>query len=371
VAQAAAGAVTAGRTAARPGRRISAACLQEYAAGCLAAAEAHPKRDLLRRDLRLARLDMTVWFASQELANLCQATFIERGDEAPDAGHIEVYAMDPSAAGWESPAAWDDQSGFSSRQFDQILDAGGRRGFYHHDGPSWQLYDRASGVGVQTLASPLGYPAWESSSPLRLFLHWAYAARDMRLAHGATLGLNGTGVLMAGPSGSGKSGTTLAGLLYGLDSVGDDYVVLESGPDLTARAVFPVLKQDREGLQRAGIAAANLDGALPNWRGKIEFDARTICAKGLVDQMRISALFIPRIARARRTTVERASMREAALAFAPSAVFQLPGDAPAGFRLVADIVRRLPAYRVSLSEDPREIAGAIGSFLAGEGNRAG
>ena len=59
-------------------------------------------------------------------------------------------------------------------------------------------------------------------------------------------------------------------------------------------------------------------------------------------------------------------MHEAALALAPSAVFQLPGDTTQGFRFFAELARRLPAFRVRLSEDPVEIADAIGSFLARE-----
>jgi hypothetical protein len=52
-------------------------------------------------------------------------------------------------------------------------------------------------------------------------------------------------------------------------------------------------------------------------------------------------------------------------------VFQLPGDSTEGFQFFAGIVRRLPAYRVRLSEDPTEIAGRIGAFLAKEGSGAG
>ena len=144
---------------------------------------------------------------------------------------------------------------FSSREFDRILRAGNLRGFYYHDAPSWQFYDRATATGVLTLPGPLDIPPWESGSPFRLFLHWAYAAADMRLTHAATLGLGGYGALIVGASGSGKSSTALAGLLNGLDSVGDDYVLVEQGARVVAHSVFTVFKQDREGLRRAGVAA--------------------------------------------------------------------------------------------------------------------
>ena len=348
---------------------VSAASLQAYARDRLRAASAYSKGRLLRRDFRLARIDMTVWFASKAFADLCDRTLVERKDEEPPAAHAQVYAMDAEADGWEPPARWDERTGFSSREFDRILAECDQRGFYHHDAPSWQFYDRATAIGVQTLPAQLAMPPWEFGSPLRLFLHWAYAAAGMRLTHAATLGLNGRGALIAGPSGSGKSGTALAGLLNGLDSVGDDYVLVEDGPSLMAHSVFAMLKQDREGFRRAGVAIAELDACEVNWRGKIELDAARLCARGLASRMEVHALLLPVIARARRTEVERIASHEAALALAPSSVFQLPGDATEGFRFFAGIAKRLPAFRVKLSEDPVEIAGAIGSFLEGTGRR--
>jgi hypothetical protein len=371
MADAAATAVTQDKLARPPTAKVSAAGLQAYASDRLRAAMAFPKKRLMRRDVRLAKADMTVWFASRRLADLCQRTLVERRYEDPSAIHLEIYAMDAECVGWEPPARWDEEGGFSSREFDRILAAGNRRGFYHHESPSWQFYDRAAAIGVQTLATPLGIPPWESGSPLRLFLHWAYATADMRLTHAATLGANGRGVLIAGSSGSGKSATTLAGLLNGLDSVGDDYVLVEKGSSVVAHSVFAMLKQDREGLRRAGVATAEIDAAEVNWHGKVEFDAAKFAMKALAERMEIFALLIPEIARARRTEFERVTTREAALALAPSAVFQLPGDSTEGFRFLADIVRRLPAFRMTLSEDPAEIAEAIGLFLAGEGKHAG
>jgi hypothetical protein len=174
-----------------------------------------------------------------------------------------------------------------------------------------------------------------------------------------------------GPSGSGKSATTLAGVLNGLDSVGDDYVLVDIDSRVLAHPVFTVLKQDREGLRRIGLPTAAVDNAPANWRGKVELDAAACSANGLAERMEIFALLLPEIARVRKTTLQPVTSHEAALALAPSAVFQLPGDGAEGFRFLAALVRRLPAFRVRLSEDPAEIADVIGSFLARGGVDAG
>jgi hypothetical protein len=208
-------------------------------------------------------------------------------------------------------------------------------------------------------------------SPLRLFLHWAYAAAGMRLTHAATLGLRGRGVLIAGPSGSGESATAIAGLMNGLDSAGDDYVLLEGGARPMAHSVFRVLKQDRQGLRHAGVTEKAIESTGLNWHGKVEFDAADIAAGGLADRMEIVAILIPEIGGLRQTKWQAATAHEAALALTPSAVFQLPGDAAEGFRFLAAIARQIPCYRVRLSREPSEIAGSIGSFLARESRDAG
>ena len=350
----------------RPVDDVSMQSLLAYARGRLDAAAAFPKARLFRRDLRLARLDMTVWFASEALADLCDRKLVLRESAQPFEAAAEIFALDAEADGWEMPAAWRESSGFSSREFDRTLALGNVRGFYDHDAPSWQFFDTAAGIGVQTLPTQLGMPPWEEGSPLRLFLHWAYAAAGMRLTHAATLGCDGRGALMVGASGSGKSGTTLAGLLNGLSSVGDDYVLVEQGARVVAHSVFRVFKQDPEGLRRAGLPPERLADRRLNWHGKIEFDAARLSPDGFADRMDICALLLPVIARSKHTRIERVSAQKAALALAPSSVFQLAGDAGEGFRFLADLARRLPAYRVSLSEDPAEIADSIGSFLKKE-----
>jgi hypothetical protein len=309
---------------------------------------------------------LTVWFASAELAALCDRSFVTREADDAAVGQAEVLVLDGETIGWEPPAVWDEETGFSSRDFDSVLAAEGLRGFYHHDIPSWQFFDRGSSTGVMSLMTPMGIPSWETGSPLRLFLHWAYASAGLRLTHAATLGAKGRGALIVGASGSGKSGTTLAGVLRGLESVGDDYVLVEDGFPPVARSVFAIFKQDPDGLRRAGVAPAALPARDLNWHGKIEFDARRLAPNGLAARMDLRAILLPEIARARQTTIERATAQQAALALAPSAVFQLPGDGAEGFRFFTALARSLPAYKLRLSEDAAEIAGTIGAFLAGE-----
>lgn len=308
-------------------------------------------------------LDLVVWFGSEEFATSCMSRLATCEGGGAAGNRAEVLAIDATMEGWEAPAVWDTESGFSSREFDRSLATAGLRGYYHHDAPSWQFFDPAAAAGIHTLSSPAGVPPWEQGSPLRLFLHWAYARAGRRLTHAATLGLEGKGALVVGPSGSGKSGTTLSGLLNGLESAGDDYVMVEQNESVTAHAIFRIFKQDEAGLRRVGLRSADMGAGALNWHGKYEFDAHRLAPRAFVSRLEMRAIILPEIARSRRTRFSRVPPHEAALALAPSAVFQLPGDADEGFRFFAAVARRLPAYRARLSEDPSEIADAIGSLL--------
>jgi hypothetical protein len=337
--------------------------LTAYATALIQAGEGFSRARLTRCELHLPSLDLAIWFASDAFARLCRRLLIERPASQP-VDHAEIFAMDTSLAGWSPPLRWDAKGGYSAREFEQRLAGAGLRGFYEHEGPSWQVFAPARRLGVQSLAEPMGLPPWEMGSPLRLFLHWAYAASGRRLTHAAAIGADGKGALIVGPSGAGKSGTALAALCHGLASAGDDYVLLEAGERVKANAVFRIMKQDRGGLQRGGVSHPLLDAAAPNWHGKIEFDPQAIGLPPLAPELDIGAILIPSIARVARTSIERASARDAALALAPSATLQLPGDTNEGFTFFTALAKRLPAFRLALSEEPAEIAGAIGEFLA-------
>jgi hypothetical protein len=78
---------------------VSAACLHAYVRDRLTAAAAYPTERLQRRDFRLARVDLTVWFASDKLADLCERTLLQRRGDGSSPTRAVVYAMDAEADG--------------------------------------------------------------------------------------------------------------------------------------------------------------------------------------------------------------------------------------------------------------------------------
>lgn len=243
------------------------------------------------------------------------------------------------------------------------LEAVGLRGVYDADHSIWQVYEPARNRGVQ-IALEGTYPPWEVSFPLRNFLHWRYESLGMRLVHGATLGVDGVGVLLCGEGGSGKSGTTLGGMLHGLQSVGDDYVAIDPlGPAPKALPVMRLMKQDIGGLGRLGYDMRNSRAVGPNWQDKYELDLGDQPQGSRVGELRIAAIVLPRLAGGARSRVSPATQKQAMMALAPSTLRQLPGTLASGLGFMAGLARRLPSYHLELSPDAAEISATLRQLI--------
>jgi hypothetical protein len=237
---------------------------------------------------------------------------------------------------------------------------------HHHAATRfWQIWDGHSRMGLQLMAAPAMLPPWENGSPLRNLLKWGLTSPTQGLLHAGTLAIDGRGMLFVGRGGSGKSGTVLAGLCGGLESVGDDYVLAKmEGDQIYSLPLFHTLKCDAKGLERLGqLGRTDLRTRGENWQGKYEFTFPQLTGRPPAQALRITALCLPDIAHAERSHFEPLSQREAFLALTLTGLAQLPGDRAANFALCAQITRQLPCMRLRLGTDATEIARTIRSAL--------
>ncbi len=339
---------------------VEPSTIGRYGRALLDLAGSVPGHGLIEVDIRLPFLDLRVRAPEGPMLDAVRSALLPSTLDLPSKA-VEVIVLHGGRDGVPKPLGWG-QGAYVPHRISAELRAAGLQGSLFHDLRFWQFIDLAAGRGVQLMAAPEAFPPWEPGAPLRAFLHWAYADRGFRLTHAGTLGHNGRGVLLAGSGGSGKSGTVLAGLLNGLKSVGDDYVLLEADRGgVRAFPVFSTLKQDPAGFGRLGLASRI--GPRPlNWQGKHQFGIRELAADGVAEDLDIVAIFLPRIGSG-STRITPASPREALLALAPSALYQMPGERESGFRFFSGVVNSLPAYHLGLGTDPAEIAGAISAFI--------
>lgn len=314
--------------------------------------------------VRLPRLEIKAHLQEGSLAAAIRRNFVQtEGVDIPlaELPSANIFVAHPGLKGVSPPAAWAEQP-YRPHEVASLLDQAGLRASYFHDLDCWQIFDPKAALGVQLMRGQDDYPPWEPGAPLRPFLHWHYAGQGMRLAHCGTLGLDGSGVLLAGAGGSGKSGTVVAGLLNGLQSIGDDYVLLEAGTEVVGYPVFATLKQDQAGFDRLGLKDRLAPTGL-NWQGKYEFRIWDIADAPPPARMLFKALLVPRISGDAKTRIEPISRRDAMLAFAPSSIQQMPGERDSGFAFFSRVAKQLPCYTVSLGREPAELAAAIAAFL--------
>jgi hypothetical protein len=256
---------------------------------------------------------------------------------------------------------------YQERECEAALATTRYRAHFLPDDGFWQFFDKQTGCGIQLMATPEGYPLWDPGSPLRNFYHWALSSRDQGLVHAGTLASGGVGLMLAGPGGSGKSGTVLSGLIHGLSSVGDDYVVANIEADtVRAMPLFNTLKQDPGGIRRLSLGTNQNIPRAVNWQGKHQFTLNDIGPAARIESMQVRALCLPNIHGGARTSIRRAGPKEAFLALAPSGVSQIPGDRDLSFAICARLSRLLPCYHVDLSNDPEEIAITLRTFIEEE-----
>jgi hypothetical protein len=314
---------------------------------------------------RIGGLPLRFRSTDAALAELYRSRLVGLDPESQDAPALSLDLLETERLGWPAPGAAVDRGydpASTARRFARLQIAAlmpppgdGESGY------PWVFFDPCTRHGLILVRNASVLPPWTAGAPFALLLHLAFAWRGWRFLHAAALGSGGTGALLAGPGGVGKSGTTLAGIAHGLVTTGDDYLLVQPGVAPVAWPVYRLLKQDRAGLLRVG--REDLAERPVNWSGKVEVDLEAEFPDRMADSLELRLILLPEVTRALRTSVTRSSPTEAFSAIAASMLTQLPGARLAGFSFLTRLTRTLPAYHLKLSADPQEIAGAVREVL--------
>jgi hypothetical protein len=206
------------------------------------------------------------------------------------------------------------------------------------DDSSLMLWDDERRLACCWFAGLPGVTRWDRAAPLRTALHYALAAPDRQLVHGAAVGEAGRGVLLAGPGGSGKSTTTLACLRAGLQVVGDDYSAIQL-TDGRARAwnLYRSIKVgDRGPGDRDDRRTLILGEDLPGEPTEV---------------LDLAGVLLPRVTGRASSALIAARPVEALTALAPSTLLQAPQEDRPSFGLLPALARGLPTYHLHLGAD--------------------
>jgi len=339
--------------------------LVDYLRGIVERLRATPRDRLCSRSFQIAGQSILARFSNEDRAALYAAR-LPNSDSSTDRGepdfHIDV--IETTRLGWPAPPLLKVPNG-DRKSLDRALEESGFRAVPPFRPRLWEFMDKSENRAVQLSRTYSDLPEWDAGAPLRIQLHWASLDRGRRIIHGATVGNGRIAMLIVGPGGAGKSGTTLAGIAHGLRTVGDDYVVIEPGTPPRAWQIYRLLKQDEVGLARFPELACRISNRRANWQGKLELDPESLFPGCFEQSQRIGAILVPRIERVSKSAIEAVDREQAFDALVRSTLQQFPNERGSGFLFCRKLTRSLPCFAMSLSQDPSDIAASLTTFLEG------
>jgi hypothetical protein len=245
------------------------------------------------------------------------------------------------------------------------------RTLYHAGGPgpgknfhALSMVDTVAGTAWFSVASAECVPWYERAAPLRAILHLGLHGPGRLLVHAAALGRLGTGMLLAGGAGAGKSTTALACVLAGLDYAGDDYVVLDlRGATPTAHSIYGTAKVVPSTTALLPELAARFPEVAGEDREKLVVDLAGTWAERMRASIPVSVVVLPVMRSGPRATLTPCSPATALRALAPTTIHQLPSVGGSALAQLSELVRRVPAYSLGLGSSPQAAAAVLVSML--------
>lgn len=312
-------------------------------------------------------LSLDIHASDERTARLATQALAHARSDAVRPRHIRIAFIDAARAGLPAPAQIAGTEHLLAPHDEVNLRTSGRVVAIHQaQSRTWEGYDAQRRIGVVFTADAEGIAPWEWASPAKRMIEWATVGQPYGLLHGAVLALDGEGVLLAGNSGVGKSTTTAAAMLRGLQTAGDDVALIEWRDDgaVLAHAAYDSLKVGAGSLTLLDGAIGASGEAVGPGIAKYMLRISDVAPRALTRTVRLRAILLPRISGSVRTTLRPAEHGEALRALGPVSSFVMRVAPESTFARASRLVRSLPCHRLDLSGDPAEVAGAIAGLLA-------
>jgi hypothetical protein len=281
--------------------------------------------------------------------------------EIPETGPVAltVHAWDSAMAGLEPPPwPWVTPDGKP-----YLFRADWGRGAWVPDLQAIFALDAEQSVAVFWTADARRLPIVQRGSPLLHIWAWWLGTGAVQFTHAGAVGDAHGAALLLGAGGSGKSSTALQSLDSSLFYLGDDYCLIAAAPEPTVFSLYSsgkVNAQDRRSFPWLEAAFAGMDA------DKALFQLHPTFADRLAVQRPLKALLVCRVTGEASSKLQPLSSAEVIRASAPSTIIQLHTlvDGPAAMRTIAEIAKRVPAYRLDLGSDRRRLPELIADLLA-------
>ncbi|MEP7356401.1 MAG: serine kinase, partial [Anaerolineales bacterium] len=283
--------------------------------------------------------------------------------------HLTICVWDSASTGARMPAPPWSSADYSPRGEIAPYCHERYRAGYQLDAGLLSLLDVRRGLALLWTADAARLPRYELTFPARSILYWWAQVQALQMVHAGAVGHAGGGVLLVGKGGSGKSTTALACLQAGLDYAGDDYVLVDDQPTPRAHSLYCSGKLHAGHIGRLPVFLPLIHNHSHLTSEKALLYLNDAYAPQLVADLPLSAIVLPRVTGAARTSYRRVSTVQSLAALAPSTMRQLPGAGPADYAHFSRLARCLPAYTLDLGQDLAEIPAVVLRLIAEAGRR--
>ncbi len=232
---------------------------------------------------------------------------------------------------------------------------------FHHGVNSYSFYNRKSKHGYYLVRNSADIPVWEASSPFRNIFHWWSGDTEYQLIHGAYLSIYGIGIILSGKGGSGKSSTTIGGILNGHKTLGEDYLLIN--PYLNeVYSLYCTAKLDHNAINRFPELEVFIDARNTNEEKTLLYIEEI--RKGAIKIFgKVNFHLLPQVNNGTHTSINTTSSSNSFRSLSPSTIFQLPRLEELSFKKCSKFCRTIPAYEISLGTDPEEINNVLDEFI--------
>lgn len=326
--------------------------IHDFVAAARRGSESAPTTTL---DLLLADCHLRVNLVGEGMSGRLAAGLLT-GDAAGTPSS-EIWAFDTAGTGVKPPPPPWGRSAYQEQR-DELI------GFsepptiatWDQEFATLSIYDEPARQGVQWIRDAAGLHPGEGGAPMRNLLRWALGADDVHVLHAAAAG----GVLLCGLSGAGKSTTSFACLLAGLDFTADDHCAVRISPDgVTADAIFAFSRATPETMQLLpGLNDFSADVEL-DWNNK----KRLRVADRIVRSQAINAIVLP--VRAEQTgDPRRLDPQEALRRMTVGNLLMMPGATGRTLGALRQLLEQLPAWELPVGDDLAAVADRVAALGA-------
>jgi len=282
----------------------------------------------------------------------------------PSNADLDVYLWDSKSTGIPMVQRPWNYDAFSHKGMIKGFDSEFVKTTYQTDRDILSVLNLKNNKAIYWVSDTQVVPYFETGAPLLGILPQWFLEEGELFVHGGAIGMEDKGVLLVGPGGSGKSTTALRCLNnLSLYYLADDYCLIDCNDPVYIHSVYcsgkldPVQADSFSFLRPALHNPSNLD------KEKALFFLYPVFAHRLLKAVPLKAIFIPQITGKGRTFLSSASPIDVFKALAPSTVLQLPGFGHKASKMIAKLVRKVPAYHINLGDDPEIVPEVIHEYM--------